>query len=256
MSAGKKVIVDIEITNSNILRFKCPEGHKYIVSLQTHRHHILFNYALSSYLTKNYHSAVSIAAVTIERAREFYINCKLNKISTDLNDDLIDEGFKEMWQRLNTTERQFGAFMSLYFMHEQSLPVDLDKVPSNKHNATNLRNRVVHNGYIPNSEECLSYLNVAFEYVKDIEFRANYPVQSHYEKNIWLNEQKRAAKMLSKESDVFFMVSGSDSVFTPIYNIDESGNIITRGNTYTLGSAIESAKRTIRIANLVKYLDE
>lgn len=250
----KNVSVDVEFTNDTILKFKCPEGHETIVNLHHYRHHILFNYALSSYLTRNYHSAVSIAAVTIERAREHYINCKLNKIPSDLEEESEDKKFKEMWKRIGTTERQFGAFISLYLKYENEIPVDLDKVPSTNHSATSLRNKVIHNGYIPEEQECLEYLRIAFEYIKDIEFRADSPDESHYRKWRWVDDSKKIGKMLSNKDNISTISVGMGSTISPIYKFDSAGGLKISRNNYTLEDAISFTKGTIRVESLTENM--
>ena len=110
------------------------------------RFQILFEIAIIHLANGQYRDAVVAAHTALERYREFFILA-----------EFIEQGFdsaiiKEFWSSMgNQSERQFAAYQAMIFLRSKSITQDL----SSKH--VKYRNKVVHQGFFPNSENTYKY---------------------------------------------------------------------------------------------------
>jgi hypothetical protein len=136
-----------EIDNDHIFRLVCSNGHEQYMVCTDHKFEILLEYAMTLYIKKDYSPAVCYFANSLERFFEFCIKVILRE---DCDQKIIDE---ELWKGkyLKFSERQLGAYVSLYVSKMKSLPILL------KTDNTELRNRVIHEGYIVAKDECYNF---------------------------------------------------------------------------------------------------
>jgi hypothetical protein len=135
---------EVELDNENIHKFICPKGHQSFTQLQEQKFQILFDLA-SMALNDGYtKEAVSSYSGALERFIEYYILVSSLKNSVNLND------FKKIWKQMaNQSERQLGAYFSLRM--QEGYPTNWDEKKSS------FRNKVIHKGYIPSSNEAIEY---------------------------------------------------------------------------------------------------
>ena len=109
--------------------------------------------------------AIVNVASSLERFYEFCIElfCEINKVSCD--------SYQTTWKLISKqTERQLGAYFLLYLNCLKRLPVH---IPDKQ---VNFRNRVIHQGYIPNNQEVMEYICCVYEVIKAsiLELRSNF----------------------------------------------------------------------------------
>lgn len=159
MEEGKPIFpfTTMPIKDDGVYEYTCKKGHKTVVVLQEQKYEILFEKGAYALLDGYPDSAVTRFAVSLERFYEFYIKVMLLKQGFNLQD------FEKMWKQMSKqSERQFGAFLVLY---------ELDKLQSNSAilpslpDVTELRNKVVHKGYIPSDEEAKEYGKIIFDFI-------------------------------------------------------------------------------------------
>ncbi|WP_144408814.1 hypothetical protein [Chromobacterium vaccinii] len=122
---------------------ECSRGHKSAVLLQSQKFEILLESAANALIEGYTLEAASSLSSAYERFFEFAINvfCKKNKIPKKS----IDETFKQVAKQ---SERQIGAFLFLHLLIFGRHYTLNKKIPE-------LRNKVIHQGYIPTPNEVI-----------------------------------------------------------------------------------------------------
>jgi hypothetical protein len=134
------------IRDDGLYTGKCPEGHDLLIATQTLRHEMLFEIALNAIADGYHREAVSSFTASMERFFEFAIRVLAR------NRKVPPNAFEDAWKPLSRlSERQFGAYVSLYVVSFGEAPLTL----SNR--MVELRNQVVHNGDLPDREEALKF---------------------------------------------------------------------------------------------------
>ncbi|MGI4823629.1 MAG: hypothetical protein ACRYFV_20660 [Janthinobacterium lividum] len=165
------------VSDSLIYDVTCPKGHKTEILLAAYKFELLFESGVVGLRAGYYREAVSSFATALERFYEFsiifFIIDKFDPKPTGHFDENAVQKFLKLWKiPLKFSERQIGAFYALYFNEFDELPVLFDEAFSKslKHiivkNPVNLRNRVVHEGYIPTYEEAIQYGEAVAMYIK------------------------------------------------------------------------------------------
>ncbi|WP_337970044.1 hypothetical protein [Virgibacillus salexigens] len=145
---------ELEIEHSGIYEFKCINGHENISILQLHSFQLLYDLGIKALLDSYTREAVTSFAVSLERFREYCIDCFLY--------DLPEENKNATWKYVSSqSERQLGAFYFLYLSKVNAVPTKIN----NKWDK--FRNDVIHKGQIPKSEEVLEYAEYVFDYINE-----------------------------------------------------------------------------------------
>lgn len=143
------------IRDDGLYTGKCPVGHDLLIATQTLRYEMLFEIALNAILDGYYREAITSFTASIERFYEFTIRVLLN--STKVPNNV----FKDAWKEIsNQSERQFGAYVFLYVFRYSRSPNILKK------QMIELRNKVVHKGYLPTKEETMKFGEGVYEVIQ------------------------------------------------------------------------------------------
>lgn len=135
---------------------ECSRGHKSAVLLQSQKFEILLESAANALLEGYTIEAASSLSAAYERFFEFSINvfCKKNSITSQA----LEETFKQVSKQ---SERQIGGFLFLHLITFGSSYALSKKIPE-------LRNKVIHQGYIPTPEEVIAFGELVYQEVYSI----------------------------------------------------------------------------------------
>jgi len=135
---------------------ECSRGHKSAVLLQSQKFEILLESAANALLEGYTIEAASSLSAAYERFFEFSINvfCKKNLITKQA----LEETFKQVSKQ---SERQVGGFLFLHLITFGSSYALSKKIPE-------LRNKVVHQGYIPTPEEVIAFGELVYQEIYSI----------------------------------------------------------------------------------------
>jgi hypothetical protein len=204
-----------ELTETWELQFTCFFGHEVIFELHQHKFQILFEMGLQALVEGYTREAVSNIASAIERFYEFSILVFCNKL------EISHKTFESAWKQMKKlSERQLGAYHMLYIACFKHPTKYLDD------GLVNLRNRVIHNGYIPSYGEALKYTEEVFEYMssKIVELREN------FKHNIQVVMQNKKSGKLRPTliSSTLLKVDGEFEQKTQIYELHRHLELICR----------------------------
>jgi hypothetical protein len=154
-AGGVAVFHVATIREDGLYTGKCPNGHDLLVATQTLRHEMLFEIALNAIVDGYRREAISSFSAAVERFFEFAIRVLAK------NRKLTPQIFDQAWRVVaRQSERQLGAFVSLYTVRLGELPTIL----SNK--MVELRNDVIHRGVLPDLEDVLRFGAAAYEVIE------------------------------------------------------------------------------------------
>lgn len=160
--------IPVEMRNDGLYSVTCSNGHTTITAIQQQKFEILFDLGAMALLDGYPREAVMSMATALERFYEFYIKV------IALKHQVTDDAYLDTKKIASLSEREFGAFLYMYLIdHKNSCcPTIDDKQPDikgiSKNNTKtwkNFRNEIVHNGYIPSTEETLAYGNLIYQYI-------------------------------------------------------------------------------------------
>lgn len=172
------LLSSLSLGDDCIYEVNCSAGHSAIIHTQNFKFDLLFESGIQALRDGYFREAVTSFAVALERFYEFSISIliidKLKPQESGQFDSKALENYAQLWKNpLKLSERQIGAFYSLYFNEFGEAPVLFDEAFSKsvKHkvvpNPVSFRNRVVHAGYIPTYAEAIQY-GEAVQYYVDI----------------------------------------------------------------------------------------
>jgi len=145
-----------EMDDAGVVYVTCNNGHKTAMLHRNRKHQILFESGCLALLDDYTNEAVSSFSAALERAYEFFIRVAYRKLG--VSSSLIESSWKQVAVQ---SERQFGAFALLYpVMACESFELP-QKIPE-------LRNKVIHRGYIARSDEVLEYAETVFLLIRKI----------------------------------------------------------------------------------------
>jgi len=142
--------------DSGAVFVECSKGHRSAVVYNHHRYEVLFTSGTAAYQDGYSNEAVSTMAASLERAFEFFVRVYSRKLS--IEPETIDAFWKLVSRQ---SERQLGAFLVLWLQDTGEpfrIPQDL----------TELRNKVLHQGYIPSESETHRFAEQVFALLKTI----------------------------------------------------------------------------------------
>jgi len=135
---------------------ECSRGHKSALLLQSQKFEILLESAANALLEGYTIEAASSLSAAYERFFEFSINvlCKKN----DITKQALEETFKQVSKQ---SERQIGGFLFLHLISFGTHYSLNKKIPK-------LRNKVIHQGYIPTPEEVIALGELIYQEIYSI----------------------------------------------------------------------------------------
>lgn len=138
------------MTDGGYVVVRCERGHDGALVYDARRHQLLLESAVHALFDRYEREAISGFAAALERSHEFFVRvvCRSRNIPPDT--------FDKTWKNLGKqSERQLGCFMILHAL-ETGEPYMMDQ------KMTELRNRVIHQGYIPSEKEAWDFGNYVF----------------------------------------------------------------------------------------------
>jgi hypothetical protein len=156
--------VAAEIDDNFLAYFTCSKGHTSIGYLSKHRFEVLLQSGLLAYMSGFHGESVLSFAASLERLFELFIRAALHKRGISFDD--VDTAWNQIKKQ---SERQLGAFCLLYLLETGKPYVINTKVME-------FRNKVVHQGYVPTSQEVAEWADQVVNIIFDIvtELRSNY----------------------------------------------------------------------------------
>ena len=171
-----------EMDDNGVVYLTCDKGHRTAEVYRSRKHQFLFESGCHALLDHYTNEAVSTFSAALERAYEFFLRVAYRKLG--LPSSLLDASWKHV---IAQSERQFGAFIFL-FPAIAGEPFQLpERIPQ-------LRNKVIHRGYIPRFDEVLKYAEAIFSLIRKIMHVLNdrCPTEMWAEINEAAEVQKRA----------------------------------------------------------------
>lgn len=145
-----------EMDDNGIVYLTCDKGHRTAEVYRSRKHQFLFESGCHALLDHYTNEAVSTFSAALERAYEFFLRVAYRKLG--LPSSLLDASWKHV---LAQSERQFGAFIFL-FPVIAGAPFELpERIPQ-------LRNRIIHRGYIARFDEVMEYAAIVFSLIRKI----------------------------------------------------------------------------------------
>jgi hypothetical protein len=143
----------------------CENGHNDVLVLGQQKFEILFEIGANAILDEYFREAVSSFTSSLERTYEFFLKSVFFERG-------MHAQMGAMWKQMsNQSERQLGAFLSIYSMTVGALP----QLLSNKD--VQFRNEVVHKGKVPTREEAIEFGQSVLDVIRPIikTARAKFP---------------------------------------------------------------------------------
>lgn len=162
---------------------ECYRGHKSAVLLQSQKFEILLESAANALLEGYTIEAASSLSAAYERFFEFSINvfCKKNAITKQA----LEETFKQVSKQ---SERQIGGFLFLHLITFGSNYALSKKIPE-------LRNKIVHQGYIPTPEEVIAFGELIYQEIYSITQLLKSSMQSEMQQVIMDDLQSKSERI-------------------------------------------------------------
>ncbi|MBL1264283.1 hypothetical protein [Candidatus Methylomicrobium oryzae] len=157
-----------QISDNGIHPAKCDKGHEFVIIFEAAKFETLFDIGMNALRDGYPREAVSSFTASFERFLEFYIRYvwHLKKIEPSI----IEKTWKLME---NQSERQLGAFISLYTVEQKESP------PCLSNEKSKFRNKVIHKGYIPSINEAINFGKTVYEIILEIVIKLeNWPNNS------------------------------------------------------------------------------
>lgn len=136
--------IDVEPRNDGVYQIRCARGHETQVTTNHKAFEILYEIGITAVADGYYREAISSFFAALERYYEFALKFiwKVSKVE--------DPEAEKVWKAISKqSERQLGAYVGAFLGLIGKAPPLIDQ------KMTELRNKVVHQGHIPNQEEAL-----------------------------------------------------------------------------------------------------
>lgn len=143
---GPDPILWAELLDDGLLWFECERGDSTAAVLQEHKFEVLFEFGAMALVDGYYREAVSSFAAALERFYESYARVVCKGQGADA------EQFAQAWKPVAAqSERQLGAFLFTHLLETKQPCKWLEG------ESVQLRNSVIHKGYLPTRAEALGY---------------------------------------------------------------------------------------------------
>lgn len=172
---------EVELDNENIHEFVCPKGHRTFTQLREQKFQILFDLA-SMALNDGYtKEAVSSYSSALERFIEYYI------LVTSLRNSVTLDDFTINWKQMaSQSERQLGAYFILRL--QEGKPTNWDD------KKTHFRNKIIHKGYIPSSDQAIEYGQYVLSFIRGSLKELNESSKEFFDKATFIHLSKNGDK--------------------------------------------------------------
>lgn len=175
--------VSLNLTDDGIYTVQCNNGHTTLVSLQQHKFEILFDMGINALIDGYPREAVATIASSLERFYEFYIDVIC--IKHNVNQEL----YEKIWSQVKKqSERQYGAYLFLNLIdssNENEILTIYDKSPEGmKENWSTFRNKIIHEGYIPQHEEAFKYIDFVYQHICKLILKLKENDEKHLQKAV------------------------------------------------------------------------
>ncbi|MEZ4883954.1 MAG: hypothetical protein R3E32_04370 [Chitinophagales bacterium] len=142
----QQFIVDLPPNNDGVYEVTCPKGHIFKTDILSHHFQTLFENAIHSLSNKYFIESFVSFAACYERFIEYFLNIVLISRGVKIS------SFEEAWKNIaKQSERQLGAFIFIYLQEFGVKP----QLLSNSN--IQLRNNVIHKGYLPTKKDCMKF---------------------------------------------------------------------------------------------------
>lgn len=145
-----------EMDDNGIVYLTCDKGHTTAAVHLSRKHQVLFQSGCHALLDHYTNEAVSTFSAALERTYEFFLRVAYRKLG------LSSARFDTSWKHVKAqSERQFGAFLFLFpVIAGESFKLP-EKIPQ-------LRNKVIHRGYIASFDEVMEYAAIIFKLIRSM----------------------------------------------------------------------------------------
>jgi len=140
---------------TGIMCFKCERGHNNCVIVQELPFEKLINYSIDNVSDQYYRGAVFNFATALESFFEFTIELLAREHG------LTEEEYSGLQKLLRYSERQFGAFCTIYYYRFKERPFSWNTIEDK----AIIRNKVIHQGQVPTIDEVYKYGNFTLEHI-------------------------------------------------------------------------------------------
>lgn len=194
---GEKYLIQLsygEVDSNFLIEFSCSAGHKSLWFYKVEHFDMLYYAALDSYFKGCYSESVMSFSVSLERIYELFIKTVLYDKYKDYT--LVENYWKPLSKQ---SERQFGAFCTLYFSETGEIWNVNEKMVA-------FRNSVIHKGLITNQIETEDYAVYVTDLLSKlvILIKNKYPESSKKLSEIRNEEKIEKGTKISKEKSITF----------------------------------------------------
>lgn len=179
------------LKSEDIGEYTCEKGHKFYAILSNQRYQTIFDYAIKSLKEGVLPVAVLLSYMSLETFMEFFIRFSL------FLDKCKFEDIDSFMKTIRFAENKKGSFMLHYFQNFN------EEVSKKKFEYfAKLRNKIIHEGYLPDEDETIKYCEKLFNFLVDISNRiAKSATQNQYI-NYDLNYQMFLTEKLGVDTNV------------------------------------------------------
>jgi len=144
----------VELNDKNFYTVKCLNGHTANFRLQQEKFELLFDQGAMALLDGYSRESVASFASSLERFVEYFLK------TVCFHKNLPYADYEKTWKGVSKqSERQIGAFYFMQLMEWGKLLFSLDE------QKVKFRNQVIHQGYIPNSDEAIDYGEYVLKFI-------------------------------------------------------------------------------------------
>lgn len=145
---------EVSPKNDSVYKFSCSCGYSFTANVLYHEFQKLFEIAISALNDDYYRESISSFTASYERFMELFVRCVMK--AHQIDDGVLQRNWKSISRQ---SERQLGAFIFLYGLQFESVP------PLLSTKFIELRNNVIHQGYFPDRDECISYGTAVLDFM-------------------------------------------------------------------------------------------
>lgn len=228
----RKESILCEIEDDGVYRAECRHGHKILSVLQNLKYEILFESGATAMLVGFRREAVASFYVALERFLEFGIRVLLRYQSVP------DVDVNKAWSGMaNQSQRQLGAFLLAYLM--------VFKEPFQRiEDLAELRNKIVHQGYIPTRDEAKGFGRRVFDIIESTQLRLQKGLPEAFEM-VSRTRSMEGHRKLQEAGDVPVQEDGGWSWGTTHYIGTALSPIVTRERPRSFDDAIQEIERRL-----------
>ncbi|WP_066860637.1 hypothetical protein [Sphingobium sp. TCM1] len=137
--------------------FRCAHGHVHDIVTGTMLFELLAETGMQAIVDGYFRDAIASFMASYERTLQFYIDVVSR--AKDIDPATADATWKHVSSQ---SERQLGMYIGLYQLENNAVPPLL----AQKH--VNLRNRVVHQGYLPSEEDAVLFAQAVVDLLQPL----------------------------------------------------------------------------------------